>query len=100
MGGGGGSPGTGRDPPMPGGQPVSISRDLPSGVTNSSAVPPSTSNETIFSAGGCAPLASADESSCSRRVAVGPRPQPPSSCSAGDFQVPAICAVVSGGWAG
>ena len=48
MGGGGGAPGTGRGPPMPGGHPVSISSDLPSGVTNSTAAPPSTSMAMIL----------------------------------------------------
>src|ERR1700677_3296665 len=48
MGGGGGAPGMGRGPPMPGGQPVSIKRDFPSGVANRTAAPPSTSTMMIL----------------------------------------------------
>src|SRR5580692_5306261 len=48
VGAGGGSPGFGRGYTNPPGQPVSIKSDLPSGVRNSVAAPPSTSIETTF----------------------------------------------------
>src|SRR3569833_2640599 len=65
--------------PKPAGQPLSISRDFPSGVTNKVAAPPSTSMETMRSgvsaaAGAASSRRASTPGSVLRSIPLGPLP--------------------------